>query len=216
MSIPRATSGVDAGVWLVLLAVVLIALKISELSPSGQTETLVAVALGAVVATVSGVVANTWEARVRERARERAAALLVGEAMATMRTILEGAMQSMAVGERYGPITRRMLIAARSELDLYERNRELLLDLRDAQLRADLHSLMVRIAMPLDGVLAALDDPAATHPEARDQGVEFMRYSLTRIPALLERLAKVAGRDFDAYADVFRPPEPQGQPVRPA
>lgn len=184
----------------------LIALKISELARGGQTETLVAVALGAVVATVSGVVANMWEARARERARERAAALLVGEAMATMRTILENAMRSLDVGERYGPVTRRMLIAARAELDLYERNRELLLDLRDAQLRADLHGLMVRIAMPLDGVIAGLNEVSAGHPDARDMGMEFLRHSLTRIPPLLDRLAMVAGRRFDAYADVFAPP----------
>lgn len=184
----------------------LIALKISELAHGGQAETLAAVTLGAVVATVSGVVANMWEARVRERARERAAALLVGEAMATMRTILENAMRSLEVGERYGPVTQRMLIAARSELDLYERNRELLLDLRDAQLRADLHALMVRIAMPLDGVIASLNDVSASYPGARDQGMEFLRHSLTRIPPLLERLAMVAGRRFDAYADVFAPP----------
>jgi len=181
-------------------------LRLSELASNAHAETLAAVTLGAVVATVSGVVANMFEARARARERERAAAVLVGEAMAAMRTILEAAMRSMTVGERYGPVTRRMLIAARGELDLYERNRELLLDLRDAQLRADLHSLMLRLAMPLDGVIASLNEVApATHPDARDQGMEFLRETLTKIPALLERLGRVSGRRFDNYDDVFRP-----------
>jgi hypothetical protein len=180
-------------------------LRLSELASNAHAETLAAVTLGAVVATVSGVVANMFEARARARERERAAAVLVGEAMAAMRTILEAAMRSMTVGERYGPVTRRMLIAARGELDLYERNRELLLDLRDAQLRADLHSLMLRLAMPLDGVIASLNDATEAHPNARDQGMEFLRETLTKIPPLLERLGRVAGRRFDNYEDVFRP-----------
>lgn len=180
-------------------------LRLSELASNGHAETLAAVTLGAVVATVSGVVANMFEARARARERERAAAVLVGEAMAAMRTILEAAMRSMMVGERYGPVTRRMLIAARGELDLYERNRELLLDLRDAQLRADLHSLMLRLAMPLDGVIASLNDAAESYPNARDQGMEFLRETLTKIPPLLERLGRVSGRRFDNYDDVFRP-----------
>jgi hypothetical protein len=125
----------------------------------------------------------------------------------------------MAVGERYGPVTRRMLIAARGELDLYERNRELLLDLRDSQLRADLHSLMLRLAMPLDGVIASLGDATEAHPSARDQGMEFLRETLTKIPPLLERLGRVSSRRFDNYDDVFRPvaagevePALQGKP----
>jgi hypothetical protein len=146
-----------------------------------------------------------FEARAHDRRRERAAALLVGEAMASMRTILEAAMRSMTIGERYGPVTRRMLIAARGELDLYERNRELLLDLRDAKLRADLHSMMLRLAMPLDGVIASLDDPTVGHPDARDLGMDFISETLTKIAPLLTRLAAVAGREFDHYDDVFRP-----------
>lgn len=180
-------------------------LRLSELASNAHAETLAAVTLGALVATVSGVVANMFEARARARQRERAAAVLVGEALAAMHTILEAAMHSMMVGERYGPVTRRMLIAARGELDLYERNRELLLDLRDAQLRADLHSMMLRLAMPLDGVIASLNDVTEAHSNARDQGMEFLRETLTKISPLLERLGRVSGRRFDAYDDLFRP-----------
>lgn len=181
-------------------------LRLPELATSVHAETLAAVVLGAVVATVSGVVANVWEARVRERQRERAAALLVGEAIAAMRTILEATLQSLEVGERFGPITRRMLIAARHELDIYERNREVLLDLRDARLRTDLHSLMVRIAMPLDGVIASLGDPSPESPAAREAGIEFMRETLTRFPSIIERLARVSGTPFSDFQEVFVPP----------
>ncbi|MGH7022515.1 MAG: hypothetical protein ACREEB_02855, partial [Caulobacteraceae bacterium] len=181
-------------------------LDLRELAEGVHAETLAAVTLGAVVATVSGVVANMWESRVREVKRERAAALLVGEAISTMYAILQGSLRSMSVGERFGPVTRRMLLSARRELDIYERNRELLLDLRDAKLRVDLHSLMVRISMPLDGIIAAMDDVDQAHPDARERGVEFMAETLTKFPALIERLARVAGRDFDTYEEIFFPP----------
>jgi hypothetical protein len=116
----------------------------------------------------------------------------------------------MAVGERYGPVTRRMLMAARRELDIYERNRESLLDLRDAQLRVDIHSMMVRLAMPLDGVLASLEQPDAASPQARDQGVTFLAETLTKLPPLIARISRLAGQEFDRYEDVFRPPAASG------
>jgi len=182
-------------------------LNLRDLAGGVHAETLAAVTLGAVVATVSGVVANMWEGRVRQAQRERSAALLVGEAISTMYAILEGALRSMTVGERFGPVTRRMLLSARREIDIYERNRELLLDMRDAKLRVDLHSLMVRISMPLDGIIAALDDPAPKpdQPDARERGVAFLAETLTKFPALLTRLARVAGRDFERYTDIFAP-----------
>ena len=181
-------------------------LRLHELASGLHAETLAAVTLGAVVATAAGVVANLFEARIHRRERERAAALLFGEVISTLRTILAAALQSMSVGERYGPVTRRMLIAARRELDIYERNRESLLDLRDARLRVDVHSTMVRIAMPLDGIIASLDDPTAQSGQARDLGAEFLAETLSRFPPLVERIARVAGQGFDLYEDVFRPP----------
>ena len=181
-------------------------LNLRELAAGGHAETLAAVTLGALVATVSGVVANLWEGRVRAKQRERAAALLVGEALSTLYAILEGALRSMSVGDRFGPVTRRMLLSARREIDIYERNRELLLDLRDAELRVDLHSLMVRMAMPLDGVIASFEPGDQTHPDARELAVEFMVETLTKFPSLIARLARVARHQFDRYDQIFLPP----------
>ena len=182
-------------------------LNLRELAGGAHAETFAAVALGAVVATVSGVVANQWEARVRRVQRERSAALLIGEAISTMYAILQGALRSMSVGDRFGVVTRRMLLQARREIDIYERNRELLIDVRDARLRVELHSLMVRIAMPLDGIIASFELEDFTSSAAREQAVEFLAETLTKFPAMVGRLARVAGRDFDAYEGIFAPPE---------
>ena len=104
-----------------------------EMSPHG--ETLVAVVVGALLATVSGIAANQLEAFFRRREREKAAALLFGEVLSSLRVILEGAERTRRIGRPYGPVTRRMLHAARREIDIYDRNRENLLDLREATLR---------------------------------------------------------------------------------
>jgi hypothetical protein len=180
-------------------------LNLRDLTAGVHAETFAAVTLGAVVATVSGVVANMWEAHVRQSQSERAAAVLIGEAIATMYAILQGALRSMEVGDRFGVVTQRMMRAARREIDVYDRNRELLVDLRDAKLRVDLHSLMVRIAMPLDGIIATFDHQDLADPGSRERGVAFLAETLTRLPELIQRLARVSGRDFEDYQSIFAP-----------
>src|SRR5579872_2276421 len=89
-----------------------------------HADTLAAIVIGALVATISGVLANQVEAHFRRRERERLAALLFGEVFSTLRVILEGAEAARRRAPPYGSVTRRMLHAARRELDIYERNRE--------------------------------------------------------------------------------------------
>jgi hypothetical protein len=174
-----------------------------ESSPHG--DTLIAVVVGALLATVSGVVANQMEAFFRRRERERAAALLFGEVFSTLRVILEGAERTRHVGAPYGPVTRRMLHAARREIDIYERNREALLDLREAKLRVELHALMVRIAMPLDGVIDSFGDPNVSDDEARNLGFEFMIESVSAVPGMVARLGRIAGHRFEHYDRITQP-----------
>src|SRR5206468_10988324 len=108
-------------------------------------ETLVAVVLGALLATISGLIANQWETHQRRRERERSAALLLGEVLSTLQVLLESAERIRQRPPPYGPVTRRMLRAARQEIGIYQRNREALVDLRDPALRADLHRLSVQV-----------------------------------------------------------------------
>jgi hypothetical protein len=167
-------------------------------------ETLVAVVVGALLATISGVIANQWEAHQRRRERERSAALLLGEVLSTLQVLLESADRLRLRPPPYGPVTRRMLRAARHEIGIYERNRESLIDLRDPALRADLHRLTVQIAMPLDGIIDSLDQVGPENDRARDQGFEFMMQNCGRIRGLVTRLGRVARHDFHHFA----PPPP--------
>src|ERR1700761_2737134 len=120
-------------------------------------NTLIAVILGAVLATVGGFGATMLERFLDKRERQRNAALFFGEILSSLVIILRFADQTKKIGEPYGPITMRMLRSARGELDIYDRNRENIFDLNDGDLRARIQTLLIRLSMPLDGVIDAAD-----------------------------------------------------------
>lgn len=175
----------------------------------GHANTLAAVVVGAVLATLSGFAATRLETHLARRERQRDGALLFGELLSTLRILIDAAAESRGRGDPYGAITLRMLRAVRREIDLYDRNRQSLYDLRDAALRVRIHSLMVRTAMPLDGVLDASDElaPVAEVEDpgprltalraARDQGFDFLVEGAKEIPTLVAALAGPARHDFD-------------------
>ena len=94
-------------------------------------NTLIAVILGAILATIGGFVATMLERYLDKRERERNAALFFGEILSSLGIILRFADDTKKVGDPYGPVTMRMLLSARNELNLYDRNREIIFDLRD-------------------------------------------------------------------------------------
>jgi hypothetical protein len=121
-----------------------------------------AVVVGAFLATIGGYLASQAEHLVRRGERERTAALLFGDILSAMKLTCELAAQSQQRGDPYGPVTMRMLTAARREAESYERNRESLFDLRDAAVRARMHILMVRLTLTMEGALDAADKIAET------------------------------------------------------
>ena len=169
-----------------------------------HSDTLLAVVAGALLATLSGIVATQVESFFRRRQRERDAALLFGELLATLGVLLTAAADTRGVGDPYGPITLRMLRAGRREIDIYDRNRESLYDLRDGALRVEIHSLVVRMTMPLDGILDSAGEPAEALRAARDQGFGFLTETAGQIPALVTRLGRLARHSFDGYDDAVR------------
>jgi len=182
-------------------------------------STLWQVILGAFLATGGGLVANQLEWRAQMRRRERNAALFFGEVLSSFAMILKRADETKKIGDPYGPITMRMMRSARREIDIYERNRENLLDLRDAGLRASIHGLTIRLALPLDGIADAtqeianieaqlrsrnLDDEdraefgarAAEIRERREAGYEYILETAQEIDGVLTELTPLAGHDF--------------------
>ncbi len=179
-----------------------------------------AVILGAVLATAGGLAGSQIERIFERRERERDGAILFGEIFSTLKIILDLAGESRGVGDPYGPITMRMLRAARRELDIYDRNRELLYSLSDANLRARIHRDAVRLTMPLEGIFdssreietiaaqlkaphlpdedrAELQRRIETIRQNRDIGFDFVVETAGQLAAVIKDLEAYAHQSFD-------------------
>lgn len=139
---------------------------ISNLGTLGQ------ILLGACLATAGGVAANQFEWQVQMRRRERSAALFFGEVLSSVAIILKRADETKQIGEPFGPLTTRILRSARQELEMYERNREHILELREPGLRARIYGLTHRLAGPLDGVFDASQEIASLETQLRSRQLE--------------------------------------------
>jgi len=179
-----------------------------------------AIFIGAILATAGGLAATQLEWYFERKRRGRHAAQFVGEVLTTLRYILEIAHDTHGRGDPFGPITLRMLRSAKREIDIYDRNRETLYDLHDIKLRARIHTLILRLNTPLEGVFDANDEiralefqmklpdfPPAHREEAqarlerlsasREAGYEFTMEEAQRIPATVRELEPLAKHSFD-------------------
>lgn len=174
--------------------------------------------LGALLATAGGVAATQLELRAERRRRAQQAAMFFGEVLSTLQFILDIAHRTKGRGDPFGLITMRMLRSAKRELDIYDRNRETLFDIADPKLRAQIHTLILRLNAPLEGVFDTTDELRAVQnqlksdiPQAlredleqrlerlnvnREGGYEFTMETAAEIPALLVALTPLAGHSF--------------------
>ena len=174
-----------------------------------DTETLLAVILGAALATAGGFSERQIERNIQKREKERSAALFFGELLSAMRVMMKLANEARGRGDPYGPVTLRFMRSIQREIDIYDRNRETLLDLRLATVRAGISVLIARLSFSLGGVvdataeLAALDANApeerrAALAETRKTAFDFAVETAAEITPLLAALAPLAGYDFGA------------------
>jgi hypothetical protein len=198
---------------------------------SSSQSALWAVVLGALLATAGGFVATQMERIVELRRRERNAALFFGELLTTLQIILRFTRATHGRGDPYGPITLRMLRSAGKEIEIYDRNRESLFDLRHANLRARIQTLVIRLTMPIEGVFdasteisnyqmkltlaigaetrAEMESRVANLREQRDSAFEFIMQMADDIPAIVNDLKPLAAHDFrnaDEVAAAAAPP----------
>ncbi len=185
-------------------------------------STLWSVILGALLATAGGLAGGQLEYFLENRRRERDAALFFAEVLSTLKIILDLATDSRKVGDPYGPITMRMLRSARREVDLYERNRETLYAIRKGDLRARIHTIVLRLSMPLDGLFDAenalgtiatqLKVPNLPDSEreelgrrnvsinqTRDTSFDFMVETLAQMKPIVDELGAISGQDFESF-----------------
>jgi hypothetical protein len=179
------------------------------------TQTLMAVIVGAVLAALGGFMATQVGIWIDRSRRARNAALLSGEILAGVETLLRLAEEAALRGTFLDPLPSRLLSFARREIDVYDRNRELLFSLRNADLRARLHSFVIRLSIPLDRLaddraryieLCSIGPaPSRQAEELRTEMDSVFRYltkSRDLIPELLASLRPLARDRFDSYSRI--------------
>lgn len=178
-------------------------------------NTLIAVTLGALLATLGGFFGARLEAWISRQERERDAALLLGEIVFTFVMLMKMASEAKAIGDPYGPITLRMLNAARREADAYDRNRERLTDMREPALRILTHKLMVSITMSLDAIAETTRQIAALPAKApkalaedlagqRERSFQFVVDTLPQFEGVLAQLSRLAKVSFEGHEALAR------------
>jgi hypothetical protein len=168
---------------------------------------------------------------VQKREKEHSAALLFGELLSAMRVMMRLGNEARARGNPYGPVTLRFIRAVQREVEIYDRNRETLLDLRDPSIRAAISVLIARLSFSLDGIIDANTEIARLEHElagdtmteanrvaarqsivelneARKAAFDFAVETGVEITPLLARLSPFAKHDFGATqsavpSDVF-------------
>ena len=153
---------------------------------AGNGDTLWAVVIGAFLATLGGFLATQFESWLRRRERRRGAAMLLSDILYSISELTTRANRIRNVGDPYGPVTMRMMRAARREVDLYDRNREILYDLHDPDLRGRLHTVMITLGMPLDSLFDIHEEILAQEARAKtlNVGTVARRHADQRIKQL--------------------------------
>lgn len=120
-------------------------------------DTLLAVIVGATLATGGALVAELVQDRLGRKRKERDAARFFGEVLTSVDRVLDRAFGSMDIGEPWGSVSKRLFKTAMDETAVYERNRERMFDIRDIELRRELHTHFLEETVPLVAMLEYWD-----------------------------------------------------------
>ena len=178
----------------------------------GNLDTLLAVILGAILATGGSFLAEVLQDRRGRKHKERDTARFIGEILTSIDQLIDLACQSQAVGDPWGPVTIRLFDSALREAAVYERNRERLFDIRDMELRMRIHAHVLSETIPIMAILEQsrqlldLDERISRGKEAnmetatqkadidrtRQVSLESVRSQRANTEVLLEALSKIA------------------------
>ncbi len=132
-------------------------------------DTLLAVVIGALLATGGALVAELVQDRLGQKRRERDAARFFGEILASVDLVLDRAFNSLNIGDRWGDVSRRLFETALNEAAIYERNRERLFEIRDMELRRVIHKHFLTEMVPLNALIDNSKDIASLEKELQSE-----------------------------------------------
>lgn len=188
----------------------------------GNLDTLIAVIVGACLATGGALVAEIVQDRLRRKRKQREAARFFGEVIVSISQVFDLAVESQKIGDPWGSFTINLFRVVVHESEIYTRNRERLFEIPDMHLRFAIHGHLLRLTVPITSIVRESDkiDALQTRLEEEDALSETLVASLqARIAqyhsfreggvraaiqqrevsdSLLAQLEKVAGVHFEA------------------
>ncbi len=202
----------------------------------GSLNTLIAVFIGAILATGGALVAEIIQERTNRNRQERDAARFFGDILLSIDQIISFAFRSQAIGDKWGNVTIRLFKTAMKEATVYERNRERLFDIRDMQLRSRIHSHFLTETFPIEAMIENTQEIASLRQTldsdikpskkqttianariaeleaARDTGLAALAREHARTTEICSQLEKIAKIKFDTIISEDNLPL---QPVEP-
>jgi len=124
----------------------------------GSLDTLIAVFIGAILATGGALVAEIIQERTNRKRRERDATRFFGDILMSIDQILDFAFRSQTIGEKWGGVSIRLFKTALKEAEVYERNRERLFDILDMDLRGRIHTHFLVETFPIEALIESSEE----------------------------------------------------------
>ena len=166
----------------------------------GNLDTLLAVLLGAVLATGGALFAEIIQERLNRKRRQRDAARFFGDILMSIDQILDFAFRSQDIGNKWGGVTIRLFKTALKEAAIYERNRERLFDIMNMDLRGRIHAHFLMETFPIEALIENSEDITALENEL--SGV--MKPSPTYIKTLQNQLVELQAARETGLASLKR------------
>lgn len=168
-------------------------------------ETLAAIVVGAMLATLGALFAERIQDSRKKKQRQEDAANAIGIIITTILGSLHMFVRSRSFGDQWGTITDMYLQNGLRQMRWFEENRHRLFDLADVSFRREILAELLGLDFPLQGLIRArarMKEPDLTEEERldidvrRDQLVLIMKDRTARVEALLEPLGKISGQSF--------------------
>lgn len=168
----------------------------------GNLDTLIAVIIGAILATGGALVAEAIQERRNRVSSEKNAASNFGLILSVQIKGLEQALRSQDFGERWGDITVLFFRSSLRELDWYDRNRNMLFDLPNRMIRSRIHQTYTGLFLPTEQIVLACEHIKAGEEHdrwdrQREGAVDILRGNLEDARTLFNELEEIAGAELE-------------------
>lgn len=167
----------------------------------GNLDTLLAVIVGACLATGGALVAEIIQDRLGRRRKQRDSARFFGEIITSLDQLFDQALASRTQGDSWGSYTVRLFDVARVEAETYIRNRERLFDIGDMNLRFAIHGHILRFSLPIADLVDRSHKIAALQDRLEEESEGLSETARKAIEGRIERLSSYRDGGFAIAAE---------------